>query len=223
MNIHLVYGVFQRHFRPKRIRALKASLPLLDVPASTVLDVGGVAHWWSVVNPRARSITIINLDNRHQQTCERAGYTFMAVDGRNMPFADQQFDLVHSNSVIEHVGSFEDQRRFASEMMRCGRAIYMQTPNRWFPVEPHLMTVFIHWLPFRVKRHLVRWLSGWGWIKRPSQAQVDEFLTDIRLLSRREVETLFPNCPMQNEMFLGLVKSFVVVRPPIAKSAGQEG
>jgi hypothetical protein len=218
MNIHTAYGFFQRRFRPKRIKALKASFPLLDSPNSTVLDMGGVASWWSVVNPGTRLITIINLDARHQKTCEQAGYFFMAADARELPFKDHQFDLVHSNSVIEHVGSFDDQRRFASEMLRCGKAIYLQTPNHWFPVEPHLMTVFIHWLPFSVKRHLVRWFSAWGWINRPTQAKIDEFLRDIRLLTRHEVETLFPGCSMQNEKFMGLVKSFVVVRPSSGQS-----
>ncbi len=212
MNIHTIYGFFQRRFRPKRIRALKAELPILDNPNAKILDLGGVAQWWAEVKPASRLVTIVNLDASHEKSCLQAGYRFMVADGRSLPFVDREFDLVHSNSVIEHVGSLEDQRRFAAEMMRCGRAVYMQTPNQWFFVEPHMITVFIHWLPFRVQRRLVRWLSVWGLVKRPSQAEVDAFLGDIRLLGRSEVISMFPGCELKEERFLGLTKSFMVIR-----------
>jgi Methyltransferase domain len=213
MNIHAVYGFFQRRFRPKRVRELKGRFPLLERPTATILDVGGVASWWAEVKPASQSITVVNLDRRHEDTCTQAGITFTVADGRSLPFADRQFDLAHSNSVIEHVGSLEDQRRFASELLRCGKAVYMQTPNRWFPVEPHLIAVFIHWLPFNLQRRLVRWFSVWGWVNKPSQAKIDEFLAGIRLLTRHEVVSLFPGCQFQDEMIFGLTKSFVAVRP----------
>lgn len=224
MNIHTIYGYFQRHFRPKRIRALKAQLPLLDDPNTTILDVGGTAAWWATgVMPATRRITIVNTDASQATACEQAGYRFLVADGRNLPFADRQFDLVHSNSVIEHVGSFEDQRRFAAEMFRCGNSIYVQTPNRWFFVEPHLITVFLHWLPFRINRHFVRWLSVWGLVTRPRQEKVDSVLHSIRLLSRDEVLGLFPGCQIQDEAFLGLTKSFVVLNTNTAKLGTAHG
>ena len=71
----------------------------------------------------------------------------MAGDGRALPFRDEAFDVVFSNSVIEHVGDAASQRRFAREVARVGRAYWVQTPNRWFPVEQHLLTPLVHWLP----------------------------------------------------------------------------
>lgn len=212
MNIHSVYGFFQRRFRPQRIEALKLQVPSLGHEGSTVLDVGGVASWWKEVQPATRDITIVNLDTRHESSCREAGFRFLSADGRALPFKDGEFDLVHSNSVIEHVGSLEDQRRFASEVRRCGKSIYLQTPNRWFLVEPHLITLFVHWLPHAVQRRLIRWASVWGLVSRPTQQQIDAFLRDTRLLTRREVEELFPDCDLQRERVFGLTKSFVVVR-----------
>jgi len=212
MNIAPIYSFFQRRFRPKRVRALKLQFPLLDNPKATILDVGGVASWWTDVKPATRAITVINMDGEHESTCTAAGLKFMVADGRNLQFADKQFDLAFSNSVIEHVGTLEDQRRFAAELVRCGKSVYVQTPARWFPVEPHLITVFIHWFPFSVTRRLVRWFSVWGWVYRPSQAAIDSFLRDIRLLNRQEVVSLFPGCQLQYEKVLGMTKSFIVTR-----------
>lgn len=214
INIHTIYGVFQRYFRPRRIKALKAQFPLLEDPTITILDVGGVAAWWTDVKPASRAITVVNMDGLHESTCTAAGIKFMVADGRNLPFADKQFDFVLSNSVIEHVGGLEDQRRFAAEMVRCGKSIYMQTPNRWFPVEPHLIALFIHWFPFSVLRHLVRWFSVWGLVHRPTQKQVDDFLRDTRLLTRQEVVSIFPDCKFEDEKVLGLSKSFIAVLRP---------
>ncbi len=216
MNIFSIYRFFQRRFRPKRIRALKQQFSLLDDPRATILDVGGVASWWTEVNPASRAITVINMDGQHRDTCIAAGLSFMVADGRDLQFADRQFDLAFSNSVIEHVGTLDDQRRFAAELLRCGKSVYMQTPARWFPVEPHLITVFIHWLPFNVERLLVRWFSVWGWMYRPSQPAIDSFLHSIRLLNRREVMTLFPGCQIQDEKVLGLTKSFVITRQELS-------
>jgi ubiquinone/menaquinone biosynthesis C-methylase UbiE len=216
MNIHTVYGVFQRWFRPRRIRRLRLELPILDDPKARILDVGGTPAWWHDVRPAARDISIVNLDDLLREPTERAGYRFFVADARQLPFANQEFDLAHSNSVIEHVGDFSDQQRFASELLRCGRRVYVQTPNHWFPVEPHLIALFIHWLPFRVERRLVRWFSVWGLVNRPTQAQVDAFLADIRLLRAREIDQLFPGLARADEKFLGLTKSFVVIKAEVA-------
>ena len=62
-------------------------------------------------------------------------------------FTTGEFDVVFSNSVIEHVGDFDDQRRMADEVRRVGRRFFVQTPNRWFPLEVHTRLPFVHWLP----------------------------------------------------------------------------
>jgi hypothetical protein len=166
-----------------------------------------------MVQPRNRDITIINLDECQAEAVKAAGFKFQVVDGRTLPYADQSFDLVVSNSVIEHVGNWADQQRFAIEMQRVGRRLYLQTPNKWFPVEPHLIALFLHWLPNGLQIALVRWFSVWGWVTKPDRARIAEFVNGTRLLSRSELEQLFPGCRIEKESVLGLAKSYIVLKP----------
>lgn len=215
MNIHDVYGFFMARFRPRRMRRLIANVPEIAKPDTSIIDVGGSGDWWVMLGIRGPNILIVNLDDTMREETEKQGYRFEVVDARRLPYEDKAFDLAVSNSVIEHVGDFADQQRFVKEMLRCGKTIYLQTPNKWFFVEPHTIAVFIHWLPLSIYRKLVRWFSVWGWVNKPTQKQVDDLLATIRLLNRREMEQLFPGLPLQTETFLGMTKSFeIVYRPP---------
>ncbi len=74
--------------------------------------------------------------------------TAVRADGRELPFADGQFDLGFSNAVVEHVaGGRDGQRQFVNELCRVARRVFVTTPNRWFPVDPHSLLPFVHWLP----------------------------------------------------------------------------
>ena len=220
MNIHAVYHFFSVRFRPRRMKRLVAAMPEIAQPSTSIIDIGGTCNWWSMAGIRGKNILIVNLDERLRSETERDGFRFEAADARSLPYHDLAFDLAISNSVIEHVGTLEDQRAFAREIRRCSRAMYLQTPNRWFFVEPHIIGVFIHWLPLSAYRHLVRWLSVWGWVNKPTQLQVDQLLSSIRLLSRREMEELFPDLEIRRECFLGMTKSFeVIFRPPTSRNS----
>ena len=107
---------------------------------------------------------------------------------------------------------WQKQQDFASEMLRVGKKIYFQTPNKWFPVETHLITLFMHWFPFSITRRLIRYFSIWGIVNKPTQKVIDDFWSSTRLLSRKEVQALFPNCEIKNETFFGLTKSFIVTK-----------
>lgn len=211
MGIHKVYRMFALRFRPRRMKAIRDMFPLLE-QNGTVVDLGGTAQWWSDMQAKTTRITIVNLDERLKEEVVNAGYVFCAANACQLPYSDGSFDLAFSNSVIEHVGGWYDQVRFAKEMLRCGKQVYLQTPNKWFPVEPHLITIFIHWLPFSIQRHLVRWLSIWGLVNRPDQRTIDDVIKGIKLLSRSEVEELLPGCQIRAERVLGLSKSFIVTK-----------
>lgn len=211
MDPSRLWGYFARRFRPGRIRELKARLPSIATKAS-VLDVGGRAAWWQMMQPATPHVTIVNVETEDAAAIAAAGYRFVVASGCALPFADRSFDIAMSNSVIEHVGNLDAQRRFAREIMRCGREIYVQTPNKWFPVEPHLLMPFAHWLPRRPQRALIPWLSAWAITARPPPAAIEAFLDSTRLLTRRELVGLFPECEVTEERVLGLVKSFIVTR-----------
>ena len=119
-----------------------------------------------------------------------------------------------SNSVIEHVGTFARQKSFANESRRVGKALWIQTPARSFFIEPHFLTPFIHFFPQPVQSRLVRNFTLWGVLARPTREEAKQFLSEIRLLSKSEIELLFPDCDIVRERVVGLTKSFIAVRDP---------
>jgi hypothetical protein len=124
----------------------------------------------------------------------------------------ETFRPTAETTVIEHVGTPDAQRAFAEELRRVGRQLWVQTPARSFFFEPHLLAPFIHFLPLSWQRRLVRNFTLWGWITRPSQASVDRMLGELRLLDFVTFRTLFPDCEIRRERFLGVTKVFVAVR-----------
>jgi hypothetical protein len=50
---------------------------------------------------------------------------------------DQRFDLVYSNSVIEHVGGHARREAFAAAVRNAADRYWVQTPYRYFAIEPH--------------------------------------------------------------------------------------
>jgi hypothetical protein len=135
------------------------------------------------------------------------------ADGCALPFRDSSFDVVFSNSVIEHVGDAESQARFAAEVRRVGRRCWVQTPNRRFFLETHLLTPFVHWLPRAWQTSLVRRGTVWEWIARPPadrrEYYVNHYLTRVRLLTASDLARLFPGARILRERFLGWTKSLV--------------
>ncbi len=205
-TMNRVYSALNTRFRRRRMRDFERRMELSD--GVSVLDVGGTPTIWSFVSCRPK-LTILNLgpSDSADDALEVIG------DGTRLPFADQCFDIVFSNSVIEHVGSAENQRKFAEEIRRVGHRVYVETPNRWFPVDPHLLTPMIHFLPRDWQRKLVRNFTVWGLITRPSPNQVDSFIDTTRLLDATEMQQLFPRCHLDRERFARLTKSLIAWGP----------
>jgi hypothetical protein len=120
---------------------------------------------------------------------------------------------VFSNSTIEHVGDFADQRRMAMEVRRIGRQYYVQTPNRHFPIEPHFMFPGFQFLPIWIRIWLLQHFTLGTHNKVPNRYDAEREVRSIRLMTRREVEALFPDATIFEERYYGLVKSFVAYTP----------
>ena len=211
MRIHAVYARLLRPFRRRRMRRFAASFG--DPAGLRVLDVGGSAFNWRLL-PRLPRLVLVNLAAPREQGLRLAGAAFVVGDGTRLGFADGAFDVAFSNSVIEHLGTPERQQAFASELRRVARGLWVQTPARSFPFEPHLLAPCVHWLPRGVQRRLLRRFTPWGWLARPSPEQIERHLAQTRLLTGREMRRLFPDCEIQRERFCGLTKSWVAVRHP---------
>lgn len=192
-------------FRRRRMRWFY--LRMRPEPGTRVLDVGGYPYTWRH-SEVPLDVTTLNLDQVPDEPCARA----VVGDACNLAYPDQSFNIVFSNSVIEHVGTFERQSAFAKECRRVGKNLWIQTPAREFVIEPHLVTPFIHFAPVTWQRKLLRNFTVWGWLKRPTTAEVDGFLSEVRLISRQEMQLLFPDCLIKTERFLGLPKSYIAIR-----------
>src|SRR4051794_26254597 len=158
-----------------------------------VLDVGGTPETWEMLAVRPR-VTLLNTPRTKQEL--RGAAAWVAGDGRALPFRDGAFDIVFSNSVIEHVGDAASQGRFAKEVARVGRSYWVQTPNRWFPVEQHLLTPVVHWLPKRCQRAIVPRFTVWAAVTPVTadrqQYYLEHYLSEVKLLAANELAHLFP-------------------------------
>jgi SAM-dependent methyltransferase len=128
------------------------------------------------------------------------GVRFVQADATRLPFGDDEFDIAYSNSVIEHLPP-ADRSAYAKELTRVGKRWLVQTPNKLFPVEPHALLPFVHWLPRRLGRAL--WRLG---------VSGDPY-DDVRLLGIGELRRLLPDAVIVRERVGPLTKSFVAVGP----------
>jgi SAM-dependent methyltransferase len=180
-----------------------------DGGGGSILDVGGEAGFWAGAQLEDE-LTILNI---RPPSGSETGMRHVLGSATELPFDDRSFDVVFSNSMIEHLGGRSDQERFAREALRVGRRIWIQTPNRWFPVEPHVLTPLVHYLPYGVQRRILRNGTVWGWVARPDQATVDELLDELCLLSASDLRALFPGSGLIREKMLGMTKSLIAVSP----------
>ena len=184
-------------------------------PKDIILDVGGYPATWTTRPQLAKQIDCLNL---HEVTWDHINnpeyqITTLVGDGCALPFRDGSYDIVFSNSVIEHVGNWDKQKSFAQEVRRVGRRLWIQTPAIECPIEPHFIAPFVHWLPIRFRRRILRWFTPWGWIQKPTQDHIDQTIAFTRLLSRSQIRELFPDCVIFTERLFGIFpKSYIAYR-----------
>jgi len=208
--------IYRQIFKIWRARRFERFVQLLGPAAGeSIIDVGGEPNIWTSNSPLVERIDLVNLKVMSIDSRDQSEHGIRAIvgDGRHLEFADRSYDIAFSNSAIEHVGTWEDQQKCAAEMRRVGKRLWCQTPARECPIEPHYMAPFIHWLPRSLQRRLMRHCTPWGWMSKPSQADVDFMVDTTRLLSFREMKQLFPDCRILVERFLFVFpKSYIAVR-----------
>lgn len=216
-----------------RLRDQRADLFVrLVQPAadSKILDLGGAEGGFAekIAARIPCGITVADVVD-HSTEARRHGFSFVRLDANadRLPFADQEFDLVLCNSVIEHVTlpreeclrtdhreaewrarAWESQQRFASELRRVAHGYFVQTPHRDFPIELHTWLPGVNWLPHNHTQKIVRFMDRW-WVKQCGCA-------DWNLLRPAQMQTLFPDSTLHIESLAGLPKSiiaFVKSRP----------
>jgi hypothetical protein len=215
-----LFKLLQQRFRERRfakVRDLIAGL-LQHQESITILDAGGRGTYWQLLPSEFRGrvrITILNCEQELRAfNLSEEGLRIDNVTGDacSMPqYHDHQFDLVHSNSVIEHVGGYISMRKFADELIRVGKITYIQTPNYWFPIDPHYGLPFLHWLPDTAR---VWFFSRFniGFAFKVDYAAALERVEYCRMISPRMFRHFFPDAQHSAERFLLLRKSLIAIQ-----------
>lgn len=182
-----------------------------------ILDLGGTETYWRIgadfirANRHRLSITLINPEPQAIQDRKVFSFHEASATDRTL-FADRGFDLVHSNSVIEHVGGWEAFEDFAANARRLAPRYYIQTPNHWFPYEPHFRLPGFQYLSAAMRARLIMRFSLGFFRRVGTRAEGDDVIRHHRLLSTREMQRLFPDGVIFHERVFGLNKSIIAMR-----------
>ncbi len=183
-----------------------------------ILDLGGRKAYWNIfddayLESRNVSITLVNPEIVAPAP-ESGRFVEIAGDACNLPqFADNAFEVVHSNSTIEHVGHWDNVEKFARQARRLAPAYYVQTPYYWFPVDTHVLLPLFHWLPDVVQAKIFAHTRLAAYGSSVDIGAAMRRVQDARLLDREQMAFLFPDAQIRFEWFGPLPKSLIAVRP----------
>lgn len=199
-------GGIIRKWREARFRKF---CDLVGVPAGArIIDLGGTRYYWELVTNDFH-ITIVNLPGINENNEDTEKYKFVTADATDLSglFSDKSFDVAFSNSVIEHVGNDAHVEKFANEIKRLGKAYWVQTPSKKFPIEPHTGSLFFWYLPASARMKLMdRWEN-----KLPAWTAM---IRGTRLITEEHMKSLFPDASVYYEKKLGLFeKSYSFYKP----------
>ena len=207
--------VYRNRFRLARFKSFLSIVDEIVAAKGTcrVLDVGGrMEHWGALFDLWGSKAIHVTLGNLEIDSVTDLRFESIILDACDMSrYADNSFDLVYSNSVIEHVGNWSQQKRMASEVRRVAPRHYVQTPNFWFPIEPHFRMPVIHWLPEPWRVRIVK-ARACGFYPRAADAdEARMILDDARLLDFDAMSSLFPDSRIERERFI-TTKSLIAIR-----------
>lgn len=207
---------FNQKFREKRFKNFLELLSKVDSGNPIrILDVGGLEVYWDSMNFTGYDNVHITLLNLEEVPTKGANFKSMKGDATNLSmFKDNEFDIVFSNSVIEHLYTFENQLKMANEARRVGRYYYIQTPNYYFPFEPHWLFPLFQYFPFRLKLFLTMNFNLGHYKKITDRNLATNIVNEVTLLTEKEMRKLFPDGKLYREYFGGLVKSITMYTSP---------
>lgn len=203
-------------FRVQRFRLFRSIVDqvLTEKTTCRILDLGGTPTYWKGLAEDFDwdRVTVCTVNLRSLQTT-RPEITSLVGDARDVScHGDLSFDIVHSNSVIEHTGRWEDMAAMAKEVRRLAPRYFVQTPYFWFPIEPHARFAFLHWMPESWRYRILLQRSCGFWERRPDVGSATTAIQSALLLDKRQMQFLFPDARIISERFLGLTKSLIAIR-----------
>jgi hypothetical protein len=199
-------GSFTHRFRQQRNEEFKRRFP--NLADMRVLDLGGTAISWRVLGMRPSSLTIVNLDpveGPYEPWME-----IVKADACQGGFG--KYDLVFSNSLMEHLGGHARRQQFADVVQESASSWWIQTPYRYFLIEPHWIFPFFQFLPFRTR---VMICQHWNTLHEPARkdrAEAAAMVASIELICATEMRAYFPSSKIWYERIAGLPKSLVAIK-----------
>lgn len=179
-----------------------------DLDQMKVLDLGGRPQFWRDAPVRPASVTTVNLVDL---PADEPWITTLVADACTDRWTHGTFDLVISNSLLEHLGGVARRRQFADVVHAASDRWWIQTPYRYFPVEPHWFFPGFQFLPLPMRIAITRrWPLGYR--RASSKEQAYELVQEVELVTITEMRRLFPEGGLWKERMAGLVKSLVAVR-----------
>ena len=176
----------------------------------SVLDLGGTAAAWRLAPLQPARLVLLNVEE--PGTVGEAESVIGDACDPPASVTRQHFDLVFSNSLVEHVGGHWRRERFAAVARTLAEHYWVQTPYRYFPLEPHYVGPLFQFLPLGLRGRLIAsWpLGSLATVKDPEACLAQAQQTE--LLSRTEMRRYFPDAALLDERVLGMAKSLIAVR-----------
>lgn len=207
---------FVNKLRRKRFQLLQKSLENLVHPEKkfTVIDLGGDLNYWQQLNWQLPNVhtTLLNLYENKINNTLKANFISIQGNALEAPFESKSFDLVFSNSVIEHVGSYENQQKFANEVRRLSDKYIVQTPSLWFPLEPHSLIPLFQFIPHSIRALLIMVFDINYFPKAKSYKEALETSKTTLMFTKKRFKKLFPEADIQVEKLFGIPKSYTAVK-----------
>jgi hypothetical protein len=212
-----------RASRDVRLRELISEVSKRQGGRVRILDLGGSVEYWRRVGvpflrEQGARIQVLNhiASELKAHDAEDGLFEPIVGDACNLPhLGDGAFDLVHSNSVIEHVGGWSRMKAFANEVRRIAPAYYVQTPYFWFPIDPHRWKApMIHWMPKSLQAKIMTALPVCYSGRMKSLDAAHNNLEHLVMIDRGQFKALFPDAAQHPEKLMGLTKSMVAIRSP---------
>ncbi|HCL05400.1 MAG TPA: SAM-dependent methyltransferase [Chitinophagaceae bacterium] len=199
-------------FRRKRFEFFLGLIRQLPRPLH-ILDIGGTEAYWEMMQFDEPDVHITLLNLRSEPVSDTQRFTSISGDATQLDgFADQSVDLIYSNSVIEHLFTLKAQQKMADEIRRVGKSYFIQTPYRYFPIEPHWVFPFFQFLPRFAKIGLTRQFSLGHIPRAPDAEKAARQVDEVRLMTISELKKIFPGGLLYKEFFMGMVKSVVMYK-----------
>ena len=222
--IHKIMIYFSKKFRKRRAQKLKHIIDGIYEKGNhgsqnplTIIDIGGEEPYWNnlgveYLRSRNVKITLVNIGDVPENEAPDI-FSNSFASGCNLSLYDEnEFDLAHSNSVIEHVGDWREITKFANEMRRVAPTYYMQTPYFWFPIDPHFYLLpFFHWYPKQIRIWLMRniGVKAGGRVRDYHRANIA--VDSVNLIDATQTRYLYSDGKLSYErILLFLPKSLVI-------------